>query len=131
MNFSRQKNLTILIGALASAALVAPLIARQQTEPRIIEITAKRHTFEPAVVEVVLGEPVRFVVKSTDVLHGFAIKKFKIDKDVPAGGDVKIDFVAKEAGEFPIICSVTCGEGHATMTGMLKVVVKTGGEDSK
>ena len=128
---ARTRVAAFCIGALACSAIAAPLVARRQAEPRTIEIVAKRYAFEPAVVEVTLGEPVRLVVKSVDVLHGFAVKKLKIDKDVPAGGDVKIDFVAKEAGEFPIICSVTCGDGHSTMTGTLKVIAKAGGEEAK
>jgi cytochrome c oxidase subunit 2 len=128
---TRVRIAAICTAVLAFGAIAVPIVARRQAEPRTIEIVAKRYAFEPAVVEVTIGEPVRFVVKSVDVLHGFAIKKFKIDKDVPAGGDVKIDFTAKEAGEFPIICSVTCGDGHSMMTGVLKVVAKAGGEESK
>ena len=37
------------------------------------------------------------------------------------GQTVTIDFVATEAGEFPIICSEECGEGHAQMKGTLVV----------
>lgn len=117
--------LTVLVGLLACAAVSSsPLTARQEIEPREIQITARRYTFEPSIVEVTQGEPVRLMVTAADGMHGFAIKKFKVDKEIMPNTTVKIDFVAREAGEFPIMCTVICGEGHASMTGTLKVVAK-------
>jgi cytochrome c oxidase subunit 2 len=66
------------------------------------------------------------VVTSGDGVHGVEIKKFKVTKKVPRGGDpVTIEFVAAAAGEFPIICSEYCGEGHEDMKGMLVVAAKS------
>ena len=96
--------------------------ARQAAEPRTIEVIAKRFAFEPAVIEAVAGERLRILVKSGDGLHGFEIKKFKISKEIPRGGEpVVIEFTASEAGKFPILCSVFCGDGHGDMKGMLVV----------
>ena len=93
-----------------------------QNEPRIIEVVAKRFTFEPSRIEVTEGEHVRLVVKSADGVHGVEIKKFKVVKKVPRGGEsVTIDFVASSAGEFPILCSEYCGKDHDSMTGTLVV----------
>ena len=58
-----------------------------QDEPRTIEVVAKRFAFEPARIEVTEGERVRLVVKSGDGVHGVEIKKFKVNKKVPRGGD--------------------------------------------
>ena len=89
---------------------------------RVIEVVAKRFAFEPARIEVTEGEHNRLVVTSADGVHGVGIKKFKVDKLVPRGGDaVTIDFVASAEGEFPILCSEYCGKGHEEMTGMLVV----------
>jgi cytochrome c oxidase subunit II len=96
-----------------------------QGEPRTIEVVAKRFAFEPARIEVTEGERVRLVVKSGDGVHGVAIKKFKVNKKIPRGGDpVTIEFVASAVGEFPILCSEYCGDGHDDMKGMLVVVAK-------
>jgi cytochrome c oxidase subunit 2 len=125
--FQRSPTHPLVVGtivALLGCASVSALLGFQKAEPRLIEITARRYTFEPATVEVRQGERVRLVVRSADGLHGFAIKKFNVDKEVLKGQDVKVDIVAKDAGEFPIMCSVICGEGHATMTGTLKVVAQ-------
>jgi cytochrome c oxidase subunit 2 len=97
-----------------------------QGEARVIEVVAKRFTFEPARVEVTEGERVKLLVKSGDGVHGLEIKKFKVNKKVPRGGEaVAIEFVATAAGEFPILCSEYCGDGHESMKGMLVVAAKS------
>lgn len=116
------------------AAVSAPIDSRPngvavrplaQGEPHTIEIVAKRFGFEPSRIEVTEGERVRLVVKSGDGVHGVEIKKFKVNKKVPRGGEpVTIEFVASTAGEFPILCSEYCGDGHEDMKGMLVVVAK-------
>ena len=94
--------------------------------PREIPVVAKRFTFEPARIEVTAGEHVRLVVSSADGVHGVEIKKFKVNKKVPRGGEaVTIDFVASAAGEFPILCSEYCGNGHEAMKGTLVVAAKS------
>ena len=93
--------------------------------PRVIEVVAKRFEFEPARIEVTEGERVRLVVTSGDGIHGIEIKKFKVEKIIPRGGKpVTIEFVASAAGEYPIVCSEKCGDGHEEMKGMLSVTVK-------
>jgi cytochrome c oxidase subunit II len=117
----------ILAGMLA---LTAPVLLAAP-EPRVIEITARRFAFEPAEIEVAVGEPVRLIVRSADGVHGLEIKKLKVRKEIPRGGEaVTINFTAKEAGRFPILCSEYCGDDHDNMRGML-VVVAPGEGDSK
>ena len=92
----------------------------------MIEVIARRYTFEPAQIDVTEGERVRILVKSGDGLHGFEIKKFKVSKEIPRGSDpVAIDFTATEAGSFPILCSVFCGDGHDDMKGTLVVAARS------
>ena len=68
------------------------------------------------------GERLRLVITSADGVHGVEIKKFKIKKEVPRGGEaVTIEFTATTEGTFPILCSEYCGDGHNDMTGMLIV----------
>jgi cytochrome c oxidase subunit 2 len=111
-----------LAGSLLPPAVASTSAPPQTAEPRTIEVLAKRYTFEPAVIEAVAGERLRILVKSGDGLHGFEIKKFKVSKEIPRGGEpVVIEFTASEAGKFPVLCSVFCGDGHGDMKGMLVV----------
>lgn len=111
---------------LLSAALLS---ARQDpatvSAPQSIEVIARRFEFVPARIDVTEGDRVRLVVCSDDGVHGLEIKKFKVKKVIPRGGEkVTIDFVASAAGTFPILCSEYCGEGHEEMMGTLVVRAK-------
>ena len=100
-------------------------VSVQSTETRVIEVIAKRFTFEPSEIEATQGERIRISIKSADGLHGFEIKRFKISKEIPRGGDsVIIEFTPNEAGRFPILCSVFCGDGHGDMQGALVVTAR-------
>lgn len=101
----------------------APVAPTRQTEPRVIEIVAKRFAFVPSRIEVTEGETVRLVVRSADGMHGLQIKKFKVSEEVPRGSaPVTIEFTATAVGEFEIACAAFCGKGHEEMRGKLVVL---------
>ena len=110
------------------AALALPFVALgvlvslgAQQSPRIIEVTAKRYDFVPSTIEVQQGERVILRVTSADRTHGIGIEKFGVDKEVPRGGTIDVEFVASEAGTFEVICTEDCGKGHDDMIGALVV----------
>jgi cytochrome c oxidase subunit 2 len=112
------------IAGLVGAAAWTVSAARQDT-PREIDVVARRFAFEPARIEVAVGERVRLRVVSGDGVHGVEIKKFKVKKEIPRGTTpVIIEFTASEAGQFPILCSEYCGDGHEDMQGQLVVLTK-------
>ena len=85
-----------------------------------IQITASRFAFDPVLIQVNAGEPVRLVIRSKDGVHGFAIQRLKIDVQVPKGGDpVIVEFTAPTAGRYEIDCSEFCGSGHGRMKAAL------------
>jgi cytochrome c oxidase subunit 2 len=102
--------------------------AQGSPEPRVIEVVAKRFEFVPATLDVVQGERVRIVVRSGDGLHGIGIKQFNISREVARGETVTIDFTPKMAGEFPILCTEYCGDGHEMMKGALVVMAREAGQ---
>ena len=125
-------NATLIADSVAAAGTalllgVAAMSPAQQdpaaaSAPRVIDVVAKRFAFEPARIEVTEGERIRLVVTSADGVHGVGIKKFRVEKTVPRGGTpITIDFVASAPGEFPVLCSEYCGNGHEEMKGMLVV----------
>ena len=122
------------ITAIAILLATLPGFAQQPAvaEPKVFEIVAKRFSFEPATVEVIEGDTVRLLVRSADGPHGVEIKAFKVKKAVPRAkeGDspVTIEFVAAAAGEYPILCSEYCGNGHKDMKGTLIVRAKPKGD---
>ena len=127
---------TYLPSLAAIAILMATLPGSAQqavvAEPKVFEVVARRFSFEPATIEVMEGDTVRLLVRSADGPHGVEIKAFKVKKAVPRAkpGDsaVTIEFVASAAGEYPILCSEYCGNGHKDMTGTLVVRAKPKGD---
>jgi cytochrome c oxidase subunit 2 len=125
-----------LIPIISIIALVAGPVAFAQEpappEPKVFEVVARRFAFEPATIEVTEGDRVRLLVRSADGPHGVEIKAFKVKKAVPRAkpGDspVTIEFVASAAGEYPILCSEYCGNGHEDMKGALVVRAKPKGD---
>ncbi len=86
--------------------------------------------FTPEIIEADQGDKmILTVVNEDDYDHGIAIDAFGVSQRMPANSTIKIEFVVTQAGEFPFICSVPCGEGetegehrtHFDMIGKLQV----------
>ena len=124
--------LTVVLLAIVLSPITGAPQQNTGSEPKIFEVVARRFAFEPATIEVVEGDRVRLLVRSADGPHGVEIKAFKVKKAVPRAkpGDspVTIEFVAAKAGEYPILCSEYCGNGHDDMTGALVVRAKPKGD---
>jgi cytochrome c oxidase subunit II len=91
-----------------------------------VQVVAEKFAFEPATIEVMAGEPVRLVIRSADTVHGFAIRKLKIDVQVPRSGEpVTAEFTAPPPGRYEIECSEYCGRGHGQMKAALVSVAPT------
>jgi cytochrome c oxidase subunit 2 len=102
--------------------------AQGSAGPRVIEVVAKRYEFAPSRLEVGVGERVHIVVRSGDGLQGFGIRQFNVSREVAKGESVTIDFTPKAAGEFPVLSTEYCGDGHDVMTGTLVVMARESGK---
>jgi len=104
-------------------ATVAPKanLAGAAVNPKVIEISAKKFQFTPSEITLKKGEPVILRLTSTDRVHGFMSKPFKIDTDIPPDKTTDIAVTPATAGNFTIICDHYCGTGHGNMK--MKVTV--------
>jgi cytochrome c oxidase subunit II len=85
-----------------------------------VTIVASRFQFAPATIQVMAGEPVRLVIRSSEGSHGFAIPALEIDGHVAKNGEpLVIEFTAPAAGTYEIACSEFCGSGHSHMKAAL------------
>lgn len=75
---------------------------------------------EPPVLTVPVGEPVRLVLESLDVVHAFYVPQFLIKRDlipVGEGGRLnELEFTVTEEGTYAGQCAEFCGTAHADMT---------------
>jgi len=90
-----------------------------------VHLVAKQFAFEPPIIQVTAGEPVRLVLRSADRVHGFAIRDLKIDVQIPRQGEVTVEFVAPHPGRYEFACSEFCGSGHGQMKAALVSVAAT------
>lgn len=124
-----QKYLVRLTATVAIVVLVAAgaAVLLAQNEPtgaeqvREITMTAKKYEFSPREIRVHPGETIRLVITALDRKHGFKLEAFGIERELPKGEAVTIEFKADQAGAFPFKCSKFCGFGHGKMKGELIV----------
>ncbi len=55
---------------------------------REFRISASQWSFEPGIIKVNPGDRVRFIVTSTDLMHGFTINELNVNLYLPSGVDV-------------------------------------------
>ena len=116
---------TLLAAACGIAlATVAPKtnLASAAVNPKVIEISAKKFQFTPSEITLKKGEPVILRMTSTDRVHGFMSKPFKIDTDIPPDKTTDVAITPETAGNFTIICDHYCGTGHSNMKMKVTVV---------
>jgi cytochrome c oxidase subunit 2 len=121
-----QRKLRPIIFGVFLSLLIAPLweqVRAQNNSPAPLElkITARRFEFHPHTITVQKGKPVRLVITSEDVEHGFAIDEFDVNVKIEAKGTKVVEFTPDRAGRFRFRCTVFCGDGHEEMTGELVV----------
>jgi cytochrome c oxidase subunit 2 len=73
-------------------------------------------------LKVPLGEPIRLIMTSQDVIHSFYVPAFRIKQDLLPGRYTSVSFTAEKLGNFPIRCAEYCGLNHSLMPGIVQVV---------
>ena len=73
-------------------------------------------------VRVPVGKPVKFLMKSVDVLHGFYLPDFRVKQDILPGSYTYLWVQPEKEGRFDIFCTQYCGTGHSTMRAVLIVM---------
>lgn len=68
-----------------------------------------------------IGESVKLLMTSRDVIHSFFIPSMRIKQDVIPNRYTSIWFKADKEGEFQVFCTEFCGTGHSQM--LSKVIV--------
>jgi len=76
-----------------------------------------------------IGQPVKLILKSTDVNHSFFVPAMRVKEDLVASAYHYLWFTPTTLGESHIFCAEYCGKSHSAMTGTLKVVPAAEYED--
>ena len=76
---------------------------------------------DDAVVHIPLGEPVRFWLRSKDVLHNFTVAQFRVKMDAVPGLESYMWLEPTKLGEYEVLCEELCGIAHYAMRGRVIV----------
>jgi len=68
-----------------------------------------------------VGQPVKLIMTSQDVIHDFFVPGFRTKQDVVPGRYTTEWFTPTQSGRYHIFCSQYCGTNHALMVGTVYV----------
>lgn len=106
-------------GVLAAIDLAADSTGRplgiRRTEPGAADDVVSNE------LHVVVGRPVRLLVRATDVIHSFFVPHLRFKQDAVPGRVTQIWFTPTNTGPYPIACAELCGVGHFVMASTLHV----------
>ncbi|HEV2756443.1 MAG TPA: cytochrome c oxidase subunit II [Actinomycetota bacterium] len=76
----------------------------------------------PAEIVLPVGEPLRFDLLSSDVVHSFYVPRFLVKRDMVPGETNRLDYTIREAGTYTGECAEFCGLLHDRMLFTVKAV---------
>jgi len=72
-------------------------------------------------VHLPIGQPVKVLLRSKDVLHDFYVPQIRSKMDMVPGLVSYFWFTPTKTGRFEVLCAEFCGVGHYNMRGMMVV----------
>jgi cytochrome c oxidase subunit 2 len=73
-------------------------------------------------LHVPVGQAVKLIIGSEDVIHSFYIPDFRVKMDAVPGRSTMMWFEATTAGEYHLFCAEYCGMSHSRMIGKIVVM---------
>ena len=114
-----------ITGLLAATILLMPLPKEAQPSARTVHIDATQFAFAPGRVQVKQGDRVTIRLTASDVVHGFYLDGYGLQRRIEPGVSEEIVFTADRPGKFRYRCGVSCGPLRPFMIGELIVEANT------
>jgi cytochrome c oxidase subunit 2 len=73
-------------------------------------------------LHVPVGQPIKLMLISQDVIHDFSVPAFRLKQDVLPGRYTTVWFEATKPGEYHLFCDQYCGAQHSGMVGRIIVM---------
>ncbi|GMR10802.1 MAG: hypothetical protein BMS9Abin28_1626 [Anaerolineae bacterium] len=110
----------LLTAALLGTAVLSACSSGPAT-PEELKVTASEFTFDPATINLKIGEPVLAKITNTGTLqHTFTIPDLDVDVATPVGQTVTVEFTPARSGTFELVCTVP-GHKEAGMVGTVSI----------
>jgi heme/copper-type cytochrome/quinol oxidase subunit 2 len=107
------------------AVWLVPVPGSAHATTHEIKLDASQYAYTPGRVRVNQGDRVIITLTASDVVHGFYLDDYGLERRVEPGVSQQIIFTADKAGKFRYRCSVNCGSLHPFMIGELVVTSNT------
>jgi heme/copper-type cytochrome/quinol oxidase subunit 2 len=111
--------------ALMLVIWLVPMPGSARAATRQITLEASQYAYTPGRVRVNQGDRVIITLTASDVVHGFYLDGYGLERRVEPGVAQQIVFTADKAGKFRYRCAVNCGPLHPFMIGELVVASNT------
>jgi cytochrome c oxidase subunit 2 len=113
----------VLKGALATvgATVLGASFGQGADEPRVIEMTARRFSYEPNEIRLKAGERVVIAIRSLDFIHGMNLPDLSMRLDLVPGQVTRLTLHPMEPCVIDFVCDNFCGGGHEEMHGRFVV----------
>jgi cytochrome c oxidase subunit 2 len=85
-------------------------------------VTGQREINE---LHVPVGQPVKLIIGSEDVLHAYWVPAFRMKMDAVPGRTTTMWFEASKAGDYQLFCAEYCGMSHSRMIGKVTAMEPT------
>jgi cupredoxin-like protein len=111
--------------AMTLALLLAVLAAgsvRAAAPYETLEVVASRQGFQPRVVNVRRGQPVRLLLTTADVEHCFALDALRVEKRIVPDKTTVLDLTPDRSGTFPFYCCLETDAAADTENGRLVII---------
>ena len=115
----------LIPGAAVLVTLWGGVFFAQKTPHHVFDVTARRHAFEPARLEVHVGDLVKITLHAEDIPHSFVVDEYRIAKKAVPGKSVTFEFLADRVGRFVFYCNLTVDDDCRHMRGELVVAPDT------
>jgi cytochrome c oxidase subunit II len=82
-------------------------------------VTGQREINE---LHVPIGQPVKLIIGSEDVIHSYYVPAFRMKMDAVPGRTTQMWFEATKTGSYRLFCAEYCGMSHSKMGGQIVVM---------
>lgn len=72
-------------------------------------------------IHIPINQPIKFNLRSKDVLHNFTVAQFRVKMDLVPGMETYMWLTPTKAGRYELLCEELCGVGHFAMRGAVVV----------
>jgi cytochrome c oxidase subunit II len=126
----------LLVGLVSYSYVVLTDIEKKQPNTMVVNVTGEQFAwtfeypperagakaFSSDQLYLPKGRPIRFNVRSKDVIHDFWVPNFRMKIDAVPGITTHYRITPTRLGTYPVVCAELCGLGHAAMRDNAHVV---------